>query len=517
MLDADDLIPAPAAAQQPIALDLSAALAPIARTLRVHPRPFILGASGGIDSSAAMLLLAYAQIPTLVVHVHHHLRDDADNDLQIVEQQARTLALPMTVVHLPAPTSETTENLSARSRRLRYDALAHIAQRVNADIFTAHHADDVLETFILRLMRGTSLAHALGPRPTLQWNGQTVLRPLLSVWKEALRTLVEHAEFPWIEDTSNASDAYARNRLRKQMRPVMHALYDHPKAAKTLGALNQESLLLSDRYEVLSDLEKHLHTAPDYLLARLKWPEDSRWIERIHAMRLCSHDAHRFCEMLYRWCKTQGVSPRRDVLTQISFALWEGTPLHRDLQGLQLQVQSQGLILRRAHRTAPAFEGGSPAILHRLSPDRWTEVGAFRVRLEAPCPSIEIFARPWQPNDRMRSPHSERWVGVRKRLARDGVPAQARDRAIVLLARSTIERDPEDRPAPQETSHVTLSTQHTPSASKAEANHSTQAPADPPICGVITDHNQRLEIRVTATMRCSVVSAPCAPDERHDA
>lgn len=510
MPPANDQIPPPSTAKQPIALELSPALAPLAHALRTHKRSIVLGASGGIDSSAAMLLLAHAQIPTLVVHVHHHLRDDADHDLLAVQRQAQMLALPMTTVHLPAPTPETTENLSSRSRRLRYNALAHIAQRVNADIFTAHHADDVLETFVMRLMRGTNLANALGPRPTMTWNGQTVLRPLLSVWKTELRKLVQQTNFPWIEDSSNASDTYLRNRIRKQMLPFMHTLYDHPKAAKTLGRLSQESLRIAEKPAHIQDLEQHLQPVPAYLLKRLQWPSaHSQWIERTHAMRLSDYNAHNFRDALYRWCKSQGLSPRYDVLTHISFALWEGTPLHRDLEGLQLQVQSQGLILHRAHRSPPAFEGENHAILHRLQHDQWTEIGAFRLRLETPGPFIDIFARPWMPGDRMRSPHSGRWVGVRKRLARDGVPQDVRDRAIVILTPSTIGAD-QDLPLNPKTA---LSMQDAPPADAAQETHTKYTSDEPIICGVITEYNQRLEIRVTPTMRGYVVCAPRANDE----
>lgn len=495
---------APHTARAPRALTLRAPIAAVVRMLKAHRRPWILGASGGVDSTAAMLLLAHAQQPTLVVHVHHHLRDDADNDAQTVAHQAAMLGFPHVTVHLPPPPAAQIENLSARSRRLRYNALATYAARHHADILTAHHADDQLETFVMRLQRGTALPHAFGLKPRMQWQEQSVLRPLLSLWKSDLQDLVIAANFPWIEDSSNASDAYARNRLRRQMRPLIEQLSQHPKAAQTLAQLAQESADLSDAAAHHPTLATELQRTAPTLRRPADLGPDAHSIARLHALRAWSYNAAAFQHALYAWCKNQKIPPRHDVLQQISRALWEGIPMTRDLRGLRLVVTREALWLAPSVRPPSAFEGGGEAILHELHHDRWTQVGDHRLKLEGSDRSMRLWARPWQHGDRMRSPHSDRMVGVRKRMARDGVPAAVRDGAVVVLAHSSPTND-------ADASHGVIARSGADSSSQcvmAIENSAAQPPAEQRvIVGVLHALNQRLEIRTTPTMHLSVVRA----------
>lgn len=495
---------APHPARAPRALTLRAPLVPIVRTLKSHARPIILGASGGIDSTAAMLLLAHAQHPTLVVHIHHHLRDDADNDAHMVAKQSKLLGFPHITVHLPPPSDTTTENLSARSRRLRYDALSRYAQRFNADILTAHHADDQFETFVMRLLRGTALPQAFGLKPRMQWNEQSVLRPLLSLWKRDLRLLVTDVDFPWIEDSSNASDDYLRNRLRGRMAPLIEQLSQEAKAAQTLALLAEESAALQNAQNTLPALAAHLHNPPQKHPLPDGLPPHAQSIDRLHALRTWSYDARAFQQALYNWCVAQELMPRRDVLTQISQSLWEGEAMTRDLRGLRLVVTRQALWLAPKIPTSPAFEGGGDAILRELHSDRWTAVGTHRLRIEGEGSLLPLWARPLQPGDRMPSPHSGRMVGVRKRMTRDGVPAAVRDGAVVVLAHSS-------PTAFGATSDAMLASHATQSPS-SQTSHTVETARGVSaeqlvIVGVLHAHNQRLEIRTTPTMHLSVVRA----------
>lgn len=510
------LTSSPSVARHPLRLTLRPQFEPILRTLRTHPRPFILGASGGIDSSAAMLLLAHAQCPVLVIHVHHHLREDADNDAQIVQKQAALLGLPMRVVHLPAPSDTETENLSARSRRLRYDALTEFADTFHADVVTAHHADDVFETLTMRILRGAHLQHVFGPKHTLLWNGRRVLRPLLSVWKKDLRDLVIAADFPWIEDSSNASDTYLRNRLRRRMGPLIDTLSQQPKGAQTLAHLVKESQTLSASDTEIPPLAAQLGRAPSDLLARTRSPAHSLWIARIDAMRVYDYDAKVFRNALYQWCIAQRITPRRDVLTQIAQALWEGTSMQRDLRGMQLQVHAQGLLLRPAPTTASALEVPSLPTHVPLHPNAWTDVGSFRLRIQENAGNFEVWARPWQHGDQMISPHSGRMVGVRKRLARDGVPQAQRDQAVVVLARFTTKHSDlvfrSQAPMNDAVDHGTMKSMLDASLSTVLGPQTDACTGELTIVGALYAHNQRLEIRVTPTMRVVIESAPCASD-----
>lgn len=505
-------LPAAAAARTPVYIEASAAIRPVVRALRKRERPVVLGASGGIDSTAAMLLLAHAGVPTLVVHVHHHLRDDADKDQQCVQSQAQSLGFPAFTVHLPPPKKHEKENISARSRRLRYDALTQCAQHLNADVFTAHHADDLLETFIMRVARGAGLPRVFGLRHQMRWNDVAVIRPLLSVWKADLRAVVDSADFPWIEDSSNDSSTYARNHLRKQMRTLVQGLQASPRFAQTLAQLAEDAASLERDNATVPALEDHVSTPPDYLLQRTSLNQQSLWIDRLLAMRTWSHDAKAFGDALHHWCSTHEIMPRRDVITQVSRALWEGTPHIRDLRGLRLTVMPQGLILTRDASKSDTVDTPTPV---RLRADRWTQVGAHRLRLEEAQEDDVLWARPWMQGDRFTSPHSDRQVGVRKRLARDGVPVEDRDRAIVILAQpsrghSHLVFDAKGSKKKALSAPDSGAMGVRPSTSTADTDSTTPYAT---IVGVIHRANQRLEIPMAESKRLVVLSATVDHDD----
>lgn len=502
-------LPAAAAARTPVFIAPSASVHAVLRSLSKRQRPIVLGASGGIDSTAAMLLLAHAGVPTLVVHVHHHLRQDADADQRTVESQAKMLGLPAVTVHLPPPEESQVENISARSRRLRYDALTQCAERLDADVLTAHHADDLLETFIMRVERGAGLPRVFGLRHQMRWNQTTVIRPLLSVWKADLRALVQNTNFPWIEDSSNDSAQYARNYLRKQMRSLVEHVEKSPRFAQTLAQLAEDASSLAQGSQNTPLLEDHLSTPPEYILQRASLGSESLWIDRILAMRMWSHDAKAFGDALHHWCSTHKIMPRRDVIAQIRGALWEGDAMRRDIRGLRLTVVSQGLILTREPLTSESSDVLGPVELQQLHADRWTQVGTHRVRLQTVDDEYIVWARPWMKGDRFTSPHSRRKVGVRKRLARDGVSVPDRDRAIVVLAQPSpthsdlvFGRKASKKKTFPEQPSGTLGTTPSPSTTHADTTtpHAT-------IVGVIHRANQRLEIHVAQSKRLVVLSS----------
>lgn len=111
--------------------------------------------------------------------------------------------------------------MEARARRSRYRALATAAE--GRPILTAHTADDQAETVIYRLAKGAGLLGAGGIRPRTRLFGATILRPFLGVRRRDLEALVEFAGLPVVEDPTNGSRAFARNRLRLDVLPALEA------------------------------------------------------------------------------------------------------------------------------------------------------------------------------------------------------------------------------------------------------------------------------------------------------
>jgi tRNA(Ile)-lysidine synthase len=172
---------------------------------------FGLCVSGGPDSIALLLLAQGAGLICEAATVNHGLRDTAGDEADQVALLCRTLGVRHAILTLDTPVNG---NESAWARRERYAALAAWAEDRDLEfLLTAHHADDQLETMIMRLNRGSGVAGLAGVR------GQNdgLARPLLQWRKAELVELVVAAGVTPVDDPSNHNDRYDRARLRKAL------------------------------------------------------------------------------------------------------------------------------------------------------------------------------------------------------------------------------------------------------------------------------------------------------------
>jgi tRNA(Ile)-lysidine synthase len=193
--------------------------------------PALVALSGGADS--VFLLHCAAQAPErprlLAVHLDHGLRGaESAADASFCRELCARLGVPFVLRTLeldPRP-----EGLEARARAARYAALVEEARKARiAAVLTGHHADDALETLLLRWARGSEQAGLPGLRAQLVRGGAgagevLVARPLLRLRREELRALLEERGIAWREDSSNASPRFARNRLRSEFLPRLAEL-----------------------------------------------------------------------------------------------------------------------------------------------------------------------------------------------------------------------------------------------------------------------------------------------------
>lgn len=220
-------------ASEPEALALE-----IIRTrLENDPRPFVLGVSGGVDSMALLHLCSRRAAPTLAVHVHHGLRASADDDAGLVVDTCAQLGVPVRVVHLQGDRLRTSPfGIESAARTARYKHLENEAVTLKGLILTAHHANDRLETFLLRLGQGSGVAGLAGPERLTRWGEAQVWRPLLNVWKSEILDWATANNVPWVHDEMNDDTAFDRVRIRMGVVP---ALVEHLPAEPLLRSLRQ--------------------------------------------------------------------------------------------------------------------------------------------------------------------------------------------------------------------------------------------------------------------------------------
>lgn len=245
----------------------------------VPPGPWAIGVSGGADSVALLLLLRdQTSLSLHVVHLDHQLRGDQSTaDAAFVEQLAAQLRLPCTVVRRSQIEPTLTRLPSNRSARYRAVRLAFFRQIVDEHrlhgVILAHHADDVAETVLHRLLRAAPPSGLTGMSPSSTIGGLRICRPLLGVRRDQLRAYLVARGQAWREDASNLSDAYLRNRLRKILAAnpeLTEALLALAAACRRLTAwTNQSAPTLDSRFSAAA-----LQSIPSILARR----SAARWL-----------------------------------------------------------------------------------------------------------------------------------------------------------------------------------------------------------------------------------------------
>jgi tRNA(Ile)-lysidine synthase len=207
--------------------------------------PVVILLSGGRDS-VCMLDLAVRALgaeEVTALHVNYGLRAEADADERHCVGLCERLAVALTVERPRRP--EGPGNLQAWARDARYAAAARLALPRGATIATGHTADDQVETILYRLASSPSRRALLGMRAR---DGRLV-RPLLAFTRAQTTSYCEERGLAWREDETNATDAYARNRVRHGLLPALEAI--HPAAAANVLRTAE---LLRVEAEVLDEL-----------------------------------------------------------------------------------------------------------------------------------------------------------------------------------------------------------------------------------------------------------------------
>lgn len=179
--------------------------------------PLGLAVSGGPDS-LALLVIAQQIIPTAirVATVDHGLRPEAAQEAAHVAGLCADFGIPHETLHVHVPQGG---NVMARARGERYAALGAWAAREKIRfVATAHHADDLAETLLMRLNRASGLRGLAAMRDRALMPGRNdvmLIRPLLSLSRADLASVVERAGLEPVDDPTNADPAYDRARIRQ--------------------------------------------------------------------------------------------------------------------------------------------------------------------------------------------------------------------------------------------------------------------------------------------------------------
>jgi tRNA(Ile)-lysidine synthase len=223
----------------------------------------VVGVSGGLDSVVLAHLLMKLEYGIELAHINYGLRgEESDRDEAFVRQLALEWKLPVHVKKIDAAKSSVKEvrNIQEWARELRYQWFQEIIQeeklirkgRPGSYIVVAHHADDQAETILQNLVRGSGLNGIKGMLP----KRKLVCRPLLFAEREELEQYAKEEQLTWVEDSSNATDKYNRNKIRQQLLPLIKEIYPDSIRRIYLNSRNFQSLAAYTEQQVGRSLKK---------------------------------------------------------------------------------------------------------------------------------------------------------------------------------------------------------------------------------------------------------------------
>jgi len=185
----------------------------------------VVGVSGGADSVALLHVLnslsSRLKLKLHVAHLNHRLRgEEADEDAAFVEAEAASLDLPFTLGTADVPAMIIREKLSTEeaARKARYRFLMETAGNLGADrIAVAHNADDQAETLLMHLLHGTGPEGLAGMKPVTG----LVVRPFLGIRRREIEDFCAQSGISYRSDSTNADVTFVRNRIRRQLIPML--------------------------------------------------------------------------------------------------------------------------------------------------------------------------------------------------------------------------------------------------------------------------------------------------------
>lgn len=184
----------------------------------------VVACSGGPDSMALLKILNDIKdkknLNIICAHVNHKVRKESEEEKLLVENYTKKLNVifeyyEITNYHEKA-------NFHEDARKIRYEFLEKITKKYHAKyLMTAHHGDDLIETILMRIARGSNIKGYIGFKEVSPWNGITIVRPLIYKTKSYIEKYDKENNIPYAIDKTNYSCEYTRNRYRNMVLPIL--------------------------------------------------------------------------------------------------------------------------------------------------------------------------------------------------------------------------------------------------------------------------------------------------------
>lgn len=183
----------------------------------------VLGSSGGPDSMCLLDLLLKVRdkknINIIIAHVNHNVRKESDSELLFLKDYCEKHNVMFEAMKIEKYGDD---NFHNEARTIRYNYFENIVKKYNAKyLMTAHHGDDLVETILMRIVRGSTLSGYAGFSSVVDKGSYKIIRPLVTTTKADIIKYDKDNGIPFVIDKSNFKPKYTRNRYRKVVLPFL--------------------------------------------------------------------------------------------------------------------------------------------------------------------------------------------------------------------------------------------------------------------------------------------------------
>ena len=214
-------------------------------SLDLKEKYVVLGCSYGPDSMMLLHVLKTLKIKVICAHVNHNIRKESIDEYNKLQKYTKDNNIIMETLSL-----EKGNHNESYYRKKRYDFYKKIADKYNTKyIMTAHHGDDLIETILMRITRGSNLKGYLGFNKIFNEKQYVFLKPLVYITKDEILEYNKKNNIPYAIDASNIDNKYTRNRYRNNVLPFMKK--EDKKVHLKYMAFSNE---LNDAYECIKKI-----------------------------------------------------------------------------------------------------------------------------------------------------------------------------------------------------------------------------------------------------------------------
>ena len=408
----------PHAPQKPMLSKIQPALA----RLLSPGESLLVGVSGGADSVALLDVLVAGGWRPHVCHLNHQLRGaDSDADAEFVRQLAARHELACTIESRKVASDEDA------ARRARHEFFTSVAARTGINkLALAHTADDQVETFLLRLLRGAGVPGLVGIWPERRIGELRVIRPLLGARREEVLEYLRERGLTWREDASNADTRFTRNRVRHELLPLLE---------REFNPAIRDVLLRTA--EILRDEDFYLlhHVAQSFYMASCHG-------DAVNLKALASYPAAIQRRVLRLWLGAEDEVGPRFSFEQIEavrqLAISESPSAEVSLPGDVVVYREYDVLRKASRQDLEPIRGQWP-----LNVEGETAIQELGVRLiigevgeqfDADALGTGVFVRTWENGDRFQPLGMMQEKKLQDFFVDEKVPRHRRGRVPLLCA-----------------------------------------------------------------------------------